>query len=210
MFTLSTARPRPRGTARGLSWAFLSASVLIAGCESSPAGPVGEARIRVLLTDFPLEAIASAEVSISRVYLTGGGQGQVDLFNNEEAPHELDLLDLQGGVTFDLTGEVPVPEGSYGQLRFVVEEAQLALADGFTFSDGSSERDLTVPSTFFRVILNGEAGEEDDSGSLALEGGETTAVLVDFDVSQSFVFQGPPDSPVGVQFKPVLRQLATE
>ncbi len=53
----------------------------------------------------------------------------------------------------------------------MVEEAHLALADGFTFSDGSSERDLTVPSTFFRVILNGEEGEEDDSGSLVLEGG---------------------------------------
>ena len=118
-------------------------------------------------------------------------------------------MGLQEGVTFDLTGEVPIPEGSYGQLRFVVDEAHIALNEGFTFSDGSSERSLTVPSGFFRVILHGEEDEEDDSGSLVFEGGETEIVLVDFDVSRSFVFQGPPDSPKGVRFKPVLKQISS-
>ena len=179
---------------------------VITACDSAPMSPGEEARVQVLLTDFPLEAIASAEVFVSRIYLTGEGDGQVDLFNDQGSPHEIDLLDLQDGVTFDLTGKVPVPAGSYGQLRFVVDEAHIALNEGFTFSDGSSERSLTVPSGFFRVILY---GEEDGSGSLAFEGGETKIVLVDFDVSQSFVFQGPPDSPSGVHFKPVLKQISS-
>jgi hypothetical protein len=32
-------------------------------------------------------------------------------------------------------------------------------------------------------------------------------MLVDFDVAASFVFQGPPELPIGVLFKPVLREL---
>ncbi|MEX1259099.1 MAG: DUF4382 domain-containing protein [Gemmatimonadota bacterium] len=177
------------------------------GCASDPNGPRGDGTIQVLLTDFPLEAIESAEVTISRIYLTGGGEGHVDLFNGPEEPHQMELLDLQNGVTLDLTGEVPIPEGSYGQLRFVVDEARLALADGYTFAGGASDIELTVPSGFYRVILHGEEDEEDDSGSVVIEGGETTVVLVDFDVAASFVFQGPLESPIGVLFKPVLMQL---
>jgi hypothetical protein len=161
----------------------------------------------VLLTDFPLEAIESAEVTISRVYLTGGGQGQVDLFHDTENPHHLDLLDLQGGITFDLTGEVEIPEGNYGQLRFDVDAATLVLAEGYSFAGGASEIALTVPSGFFRVLLHGEEDEDDESGTIVVEEGVTTVVLVDFDVAASFVFQGPPTSPIGVHFKPVLKQL---
>lgn len=181
---------------------------VITACDGAPTSAGEEARVQVLLTDFPLEAIASAEVSISRIYLTGGGgDGYVDLFNDQVSPHQIDLLGLQDGVTFDLTGEVPIPEGSYGQLRFVVDVANIVLEDGFTFSDDSSEKSLKVPSGFFRVILHGEEDEGDDSGNLVFEGGETEVVLVDFDVSRSFVFQGPLDSPNGVHFKPVLKQM---
>ena len=181
---------------------------VITACNSAPTRAGPEARVQVLLTDFPLEAIASAEVFISRIYLTGGGgDGYVDLFNDQVSPHVIELLELQNGVTFDLTGEVPIPEGSYSQLRFEVDVANIALEEGYTFSDDSSEKSLKVPSGFFRVILPGEEDEGDDSGSLVFQGGETEVVLVDFDVSHSFVFQGPPDSPNGVHFKPVLKQM---
>jgi hypothetical protein len=132
------------------------------------------------------------------------------LFKDSENPHQLNLLDLQDGVSLDLTGEVQVPLGSYGQLRFVVDEAHVTLADGFVFAVESVEKELTVPSGFFRVILHGELDEDDDSGSIHLEGGETSVILVDFDVSASFTFQGPPLLPNGVMFKPVLRQLPVD
>ena len=114
----------------------------------------------------------------------------MDLFNDQVSPHQIDLLGLQDGVTFDLTGEVPIPEGSYGQLRFVVDVANIVLEDGFTFSDDSSEKSLKVPSGFFRVILHGEEDEGDDSGNLVFEGGETEVVLVDFDVSSQLRLSG--------------------
>ncbi len=204
---MSPTKSGIRGRASIPAALVLTLLALIPACDS-PTGSGQDARVQILLTDFPLEAIASAHATISRVYLTGGGSGHVDLFNDLDTPHEIELLELQDGVTFDLTGEIPVPEGSYGQLRFVVDEAHISLHEGYEFSDGSSEMGFTVPSGFFRVILHGEEGEGDDSGSIVLEGGETEVVLVDFDVSRSFVFQGPPESPDGVRFKPVLKQIA--
>ena len=65
---------------------------MITACDSAPTSPAEEARVQVLLTDFPLDAIASVEVSVSRIYLTGGGDGHVDLFNDQGSPHEIDLL----------------------------------------------------------------------------------------------------------------------
>jgi hypothetical protein len=204
-----TERFQPHARARRLAAIAIPVglALVIAACDSDASGPEGEGRIQVMLTDFPLEAIASAEVTISRVYLTGGGEGHVDLFNDAENPHVFDVLDLQSGVTLDLTGEVDIPEGSYGQLRFVVDDAHLTLEDGYAFAGGAAEMDLTVPSGFFRVLLHGEIDEEDESGTILIEEGETTVVLVDFDVAASFVFQGPPDAPTGVHFKPVLKQI---
>lgn len=197
----------PRRSLGRLGTAAILLLPLLAACEGNSTEPAQMARVQVLLTDLPIDALASAEVAISHIYLTGGGEGQVDLFRDSENPHRMNLLDLQDGVTLDLTGEILVPEGSYGQLRFVVDEARVTLAEGFFFSDQSVEKELTVPSGFFRVILHGEVDEEDDSGNLELEGGETSVILVDFDIAASFVFQGPPLLPNGVMFKPVLRQL---
>lgn len=200
------------GVARrtGLLSGLLAVSLLIAGCgESDPVAAGGEARVQILLTDFPLEAIDAAEVWISAVYLQGGGQGRTYLFDDSENPQHFNLLDLQD-TEVELFDPVPVPEGNYGQLRFVVDSAHITLADGYNFADGSSDMELVVPSGSIRVNLRGDddpEGENEEAGSLDLVGGETTIVLVDFDVSQSFVFQGPPASPMGVLFKPVLKEV---
>ena len=224
-------------------WTLATAALLLwaAGCESSES-PTGAAdgsdtaRIQVLLTDLPLEAIEIAEVWISRIYLVGGGQGQVDLFSDSDAPHHLDLLQLQDGVTAEVTEEVEVPAGSYGQLRFVVDSGRIVLAEDYSFSDGSRERTLGVPSGFVRVNLKGEGfpdgndeanggdeqepndtnsnGQEpngsDEEGGLELEGGTSTVVVVDFDVAASFIFTGPPWSPNGVHLHPVLHEISRE
>ena len=95
----STSLPRLGARISVSGVVVLIGLTMITACNSAPTSPGGiavaptlgdpgsEARVRILLTDFPLEAIASAEVSISRIYLTGGGDGHVDLFNDQGSPH---------------------------------------------------------------------------------------------------------------------------
>lgn len=177
----------------------------IQGCQE-PTGPRDRARVQVLLTDAPSDYIASAEVEISRVYLQGGGDEQavaVDLFNDADNPHVYDLLQLRDGVTADLTGAVDVGEGKYRQLRFVVKNATVTLADGYTFDDGSTQKTLFVPSGMQSGIKI-QLSEDIEAAE-----GETTTILVDFDVDRNFVIQGNPEAPggiLGVLFTPVLQE----
>jgi len=194
--------------AAGLSMALL----LTAGCDTgTPVQGEGEARVQILLTDAPADYIEEAWVWISRVYLIPGeedpeqGPPFVDLFNDAENPLSYDLLTLRDGVIADMTGEVDVPAGRYNQLRMIVADAEVTLADGYTFSDGSSTRKLFIPSgaqSGIKVNL---------SEPLTTEAGTINVVLVDFDVDQNFVIQGNPESPAGIQgilFTPMLRELS--
>lgn len=186
----------------------------LAACD--PASPVddtaaGDARIQILLTDAPADYIEEAWVWISRVYLIPGeedpeaGPAFVDLFNDPEEPLAFDLLTLRDGVIADLTGEVELPAGTYRQLRMIVADAEVTLAEGYTFSNGESTRKLFIPSgaqSGIKVNL---------VEPITTEAGAVDVVLVDFDVNQNFVLQGNPDTPAGLRgvlFTPMLRELS--
>jgi hypothetical protein len=154
-------------------------------------------RVRLLLTDAPAPEIESAVVWISRAYLVPGDDAEDGQFVTlTDEPQEYDLLELQNGVTA-LLGEADVPSGPYAQLRLVVDSARLTLAAGTTFQDGSGTRMLKVPSgheTGIKVVFPG-----------GLELADDVDLVVDFDVEQNFVFQGPPTRPMSVLFTPVLK-----
>lgn len=173
----------------------------LVGCkESNRAVTGGNSQVRVLLTDAPSDALASANVTISRVYLVGGGGSPVDVMPATDAPAAFDLLDLRNG-TEALLADHPVPAGSYGQLRLVVASAEVTLADGTTFEDGTTTRTLKVPS-----------GEESGikvqlAAPIEADPEQVTIVVVDFDVDRNFVFQGGHGTTVkDVLFTPVLQE----
>lgn len=196
----------------------MAAAILLASCGSDLTS-ASSARVQILLTDAPADYIESAEVWISRVYLmpgamddteegegAGDGEGasRVDLFNDPDNPRHYDLLTLRDGVAADLTGLENVPEGSYGKLRLVVDEARVTLKEGFTFRDDTDQKALRVPSGQ-QSGLKVELAEE-----IQAEAGTVTVVTVDFDVDQNFRLQGNPDSPAGIQgvlFTPNLKEL---
>lgn len=144
------------------------------------------------------EQVESAVVLISRIYLVGDEHGEVDIFLEEDEAEwmELDLMEFHGSDLEVELFEAEVPEGEYGQLRFVVETAEVTLSGDNTFADGNTSAAM-VPSGFLRVNLHGDL-EIDEENDLIL--------LADFDLSRSFAFQGPPSSPMGVIIKPVLFQ----
>jgi len=173
--------------------ATLAGAAILVACDAT--GPrMGQVDVR--LQDGPAN-IASATVWVSKVYLVGE-QGR---FTITETPAQYDLLSLQNGVTA-LLGSALIPVGSYEQLRLVVDSARVTLASGNTFSDGTTEKTLKVPSGDTSGL------KVNFAGPVMVDPGHTT-VTVDFDVSQSFIFQGNASMPNGVLFTPVLHGSVT-
>lgn len=193
--------------AAGWTLTALVIAVGVAGCDDPVDTDV--ASVRILLTDAPADYIASATVRISTAYLQGGAEddpedaGRVVLFDASDSPREFDLMTLRDGVTAELAAAVEVPAGSYGQLRLVVDDATVVLAEGYEFRDGGNEAALSVPSGFQSGI------KVQMSGDLEATAGSLTELVVDFDVNDNFKLQGNPDSPAGIQgitFTPLLKE----
>ena len=180
-----------------LRWS--AAAVLLMGCNIGSDLNSGTSRVRLQLTDAPAPNIESAMVWISRAYLIAGSDSGSDSTGRvvvTDEPQEYDLLELQDGVTA-LLGDADVPAAEYSQLRLVVDSARLTLAAGFTFADGSTTKSLKVPSGSQSGIKVSFPGKLDLTGD--------TDVVVDFDVAENFVFQGPPAAPHDVKFTPHLK-----
>jgi hypothetical protein len=190
----------------------LIVGLLATGCddglsveEQAPALLGSDATtVRVLLTDAPSDYIGSAEVDIGRVELLPAGGGGPIVLSDDGTDGFVNLLDLQGPATMPLA-EAEIDPSSFVQLRLFVEAARVELADGYAFRDGSTQKDLQVPSgaqTGIKLNLHSP-----DGGPLDVEPGETVIVL-DFDVNQSFVLLGNPETPAGVRgviFTPTIR-----
>lgn len=189
----------------------LVGAVAVAGtaaCDDTLTGSE-DARMRVLLTDAPSDYIEAAYVDIGEVHLMGGdGEEERIILSLDGTDGLVNLLDLQGAATETLA-DTDIDPGFYTQLRLIVEDARVELKDGYEFEDGTTERDLFIPSGAQTGIkLNLAAADADsDGGGLEIRPGELVLV-VDFDVSRSFVIQGNPETPAGIKgvlFTPTLR-----
>ena len=88
-----------------------------------------------------------------------------------------------------------MPAGTYDLLRVYITEASILLKDG-------TQYDMTVPSgaqSGLKIFIK---------NNITIDAGDTGEVLLDFDISKSFVPQGNPNSPNGIRgfiFKPVIK-----
>lgn len=170
---------------------WTSMVVLVLGaCNTSTSPQMSHVLVR--LTDAPGPAVASATIWVSRVDLVGGSGSP---FTITQTGGQFDVLTLQKGVT-TLLGDGSIPVGDYEQLRLVVDSARITLANG-TFSDGTTTSVLKVPS-------GSQSGVKVNFGGPVHIAPPQTVLVVDFDVSRSFVFMGTSGAPIGVLFKPVL------
>lgn len=179
--------------------------VLLPACDGdSGVNLDGEpGMIRIALTDAPADYIESAEVVIAEAYvISAEDESRYHVLEPDEGPRTFDLMELRGGLEA-FVGEAPVPEDVYSQLRLVVDSATVTLIQGETFNDGTTTRELFVPSgseSGIKVAL---------ADPIQAEEGQVTLVVVDFDVNESFVLQGNPETPAGIQgilFTPVLKE----
>ncbi len=171
--------------------------ILIAGaCNEIKTGD-GNGRVVLKVTDAPFDIsnIESALVTIVKVEIRKAGDGISDgnpFLTLSEDTVTVDLIDLRNGVTETLL-DLEIPTGTYDLLRLYVDEAGLKL------KDSEEIHRVKVPSgsqTGIKIFLH--PGLEVSEGNLE-------EVLLDIDLSKSFILRGNPIHNNGFIFKPVIR-----
>lgn len=171
--------------------------LILFGCEKGvDNSDTGTLSIKLTDAPFPIDLVSEANVTINKIEVRkdqSESEGNPFLVLSEEE-FTYNLLDLQNGITADLV-EIEVPVGDYNLVRLYVSSANIKLKDGTAYN-------LNVPSgdeTGIKIFVE---------PSIRIVGGLTTELVLDFDVSQSFVVQGDPFTPAGINgfiFKPVIR-----
>jgi hypothetical protein len=110
------------------------------------------------------------------------------------ATQQFNLLDLQNGLTADMV-QMEIGAGSYDMIRMHVVSSKIILADGTQFA-------MKIPSGMqsgLKIRLD---------PPLVVEDGTVNEILVDFNLSKSFIVQGNMKAKHGITgflFKPVIR-----
>jgi hypothetical protein len=171
-------------------------SLLAFACEESVDNS-DTGRLLVKLTDdpFPTDLVSQANVKITKIEIR---KAQSELEGNpfivlSEETFIYNLLELRNGITADLV-DIEVPAGDYDLVRLYVDSAGIQLKDDREFG-------LKVPSgseTGIKIFID---------PSISVVGGLTAELVLDFEVSQSFIVQGDPYSVAGINgfiFTPVI------
>lgn len=178
---------------------FLGLMLVLAnfGCQKMNEDGTGRLVIKITDAPFPLSDIESAVVTIDRIELRKAGDGVPDgnpFITVAEDAGEFNLVELRNGMV-ELLADIEIPAGEYNLVRLYVGPADLILKDG-------SRHNLKIPSgeqTGIKIFIR---------PSLFVEGGLTSELLLDFDLSRSFVMRGNminPEEMNGFIFKPVIR-----
>ncbi|MGB5377698.1 DUF4382 domain-containing protein [Muriicola sp.] len=183
-------------------YAFLGIFLMVfTGCTDSEATEVGVGRLTIQLTDapFPLDLISEANVTIYKIEARQKGDTENDssmedggtVEDESEDMHDgnaivvlmeeditINLLDLTNGVTESLV-DTEIPAGTYDQLRVYAKGINVVMND-----EEGTTYDLKIPS-----------GEQSGikikiKPALRIAGGLSADLLLDFDVSRSFVPRG--------------------
>jgi hypothetical protein len=157
-------------------------SVSLAACDGT--GPERPSGVTLLLTDAPAN-LAEAQIKVDRVYMQGTG-GQTDLVT--EQSDWINLIDLAGEVTETLVEGVPVPPGSYNQMRMIVTQAYIVTHDDEVYAMPGTDLPEGVTAT---GVLHGPSFAQTGlkvnmpAGGLTVDEG-ATILVIDFDVARSF------------------------
>ncbi len=165
------------------------------GCSDSNDDATGKLSVKLTDAPFPTDLVAEANVTIEKIEIRKSGSDLIPEFITlSEDTVTFNLLDLTNGVTATLV-DLDIEVGFYDLVRLYVSEASVVLGNGTSFN-------LKIPSgaqTGIKVFIN---------PSIEVAGGLTSELLLDFDVSQSFVVQGNPLTSAGINgfiFKPTIK-----
>ena len=184
--------------------------MLTSACNQLPKTdgiPAGKGNIVLKLTDapFPVSLVDKAMVTIDTIKIrsavafaaTGKEENKYGIYTViSDKVQEFNLLDLRNGITSDLL-DISIGIGTYDQIKMHVIAAKVILKDGTEFQmkmPGGSMSGLKIQLV----------------PELVVEAGVVNEVLIDFNVSKSFMVQGNMMSKHGIKgfmFKPVIRAM---
>jgi uncharacterized repeat protein (TIGR02059 family) len=172
--------------------AIFAAVVFISGCNKTEIGGPGRLSVKITDDPFNISSVKSAEVTISKIEIRKAGANEGDPFIELLInPVTIDIFKLRNGITKELVN-LAVPQGDYDLVRLFVDEANL------TLNDPEETFNMKVPSgeqTGIKVFIN---------PVIHVEGGISAELLLDFDLSKSFVMRGH-NAQNGFIFKPCIR-----
>jgi uncharacterized protein DUF4382 len=193
---------------------LLVVTYLFFGCNDQGLDASNNGQVATMVTSTPVSSspfgsltervLAGAEVTVVRVFLipmSGFSGEEVEIFSSA-AGKTFDLINLQNGLQAELAA-ASVPAGRYEQVRVVVSEARVTLADGFTFPDGSTTQVIAIPSaeeSGVKVLLRSD---------IDVPEGALTTLILDFNVAQNFTVQMDMQSDTIVRrisFTPVIQE----
>lgn len=172
----------------------------LVSCNNSDDIPAeGKGRLNVHLTDapFPIDMVSSTLVTIDKVeirkHMEAGTEGEADSFIVlSENKMDINLLELTNGIT-EIIASVDLEPGNYDMIRLHVADASVKLNAGDIFN-------LSIPSgstSGLKIKID---------PAISISEGQTSDVLLDFDVNKSFVVKGNIGGKInGFIFKPVVR-----
>jgi hypothetical protein len=189
----------------GAGWACSSDSV-----TNSDRGTI---QVRMKDAPFPTDSVDSVNVFVTKVEMratvadsaaadsaTSSTEAQAHGWVVVASPNRsYNLLALRNGVFAEL-GQTQVNEGNYSAMRIVIDPSRsnVRLKNGMILS-GTTSPNVSFPSgssSGIKVNFN---------GGIEIESGETTTVMLDFDLDNSFVLRGNSITQLGLLFKPVIQ-----
>jgi hypothetical protein len=172
--------------------------LFVVSCGNDNPGNADKATLVVTLTDapFPYESVDYVNVTINKIEIKSVDAGIGSPFMTmSEKVQTFNLIELQNGVTAELV-EMDLPVGDYDLIRFYVQKAEIKV------KDNPVPFDLDIPSgvqTGIQALV---------SPPIEVVSGISAELLLDFDISKSFMVMGNPETPAqinGFKFQPVVR-----
>jgi len=178
----------------------------VGGTGGAPGTPSSGSTLRISVTDapFPSSFVDSASVVIREVRVRDKDvDGWQTVFTGSAT---IDLVPLTGGVEALLV-ETAIGPGTYDEVRLIVEAGEVVLndqaaVDGTDHTFSTANGNLNFPSgaqTGIKVKIDND---------IVVTSSLSGDLVLDFDLSRSFVFNGPMTHAPGVKrvlFTPVVR-----
>ena len=174
--------------------------------NNSSGSNSGILKISVTDAPFPFQFVDSASVIIKEVWVRhADGSGFEEQLLQQ--PVKIDLVPLTGGVTAALV-EAKIPVGTYDQARLIVDAGTVVLSNNAYVQNGNTFDTSHGNMLFPSASQSGIKVNIDPPVQVVTQ--LSADLTLDFDLTKSFVFNGPPTHAPGVKrvlFKPVIRAI---